>query len=126
MTSNTDVQLRSTIPTFRVRDARAAEAFYSEKLGFRTTWAHDPGDGYPVFLEIMRDNVALHLSEHQGDGPEGVSIYVNVADARALSDEFLASGATLAEPLSEAEWGEMVFSLTDPDGNTLRFGSPVS
>ena len=126
MTTETSIQMRSTIPTFRVRDARAAEVFYRDKLGFGTSWAHDPGDGYPVFLEIVRDNVALHLSEHAGDGPEGVSIYVNVTDARGLYEEFCAKGAEIAEALQEAEWGEVVFSLTDLDGNTLRFGSPTT
>ena len=124
--TGTDIQLRGVIPTFRVRDASAAEAFYCDKLGFKTSWEYDPGDGYPVFVEVVRDNVALHLSEHEGDGPEGISIYVNVADARALYGDVLAAGAEVPEPPQEAEWGEIVFSLIDPDGNTLRFGSPTA
>lgn len=126
MTTETTIQLRSSIPTFRVKDARAAEAFYREKLGFSTSWAHDPGNEYPVFLEMVRDNVALHLSEHDGDGPVGVSIYVNVTDALALHDAFLAAGAEVAEPPQNSGWGEVVFSLPDLDGDTLRFGSPIS
>ena len=126
MTTKPANQLLGTIPTFRVKDARAAEAFYRDILGFRTNWEHDPGDGYPIFLEMMRDNIALHLSEHEGDGPEGVSIYVNVTDARALFGEFLSAGAEVPNPPQEAEWGEVVFGLNDLDGNTLRFGSPIS
>ena len=126
MTTKPTIQLLGAIPTFRVKDARAAEAHYRDKLGFKTSWEHDPGDGYPKFIEMVRDNIALHLSEHEGDGPEGVSIYINVTDARALHDEFQSTGAEVPHPPQEQEWGEVVFSLSDLDGNTLRFGSPIS
>lgn len=118
--------LRGTISMLRVANARASEKLFCEKLGFEKTWEHDPGDGYPVFLEVARDKVAFHLSEHEGDGPAGIQIYVNVTNARELYDEFIAKGAEIADPPSEAEWGEVVFELQDLDGNTLRFGSPVS
>ena len=116
--------LQAIIPTFRTRDACITEAFYRDKLGFRTTWEHDAGDGHPVFLEIARDDVAIHLSEHAGDGPESVSVYVNVANARALFDAVTAMGAETHGAPEQMEWGEVVFSLSDPDGNVLRFGSP--
>ena len=116
------MNLNGIIPTFRVSDARAAERFYCEILGFRTSWEHDPGDGYPVFIEVARDSVAIHLSEHDGDGPEGVSIYVNVADARALHAEVTGKGASASAP-EAMPWGDVVFEVTDPDGNVMRFGS---
>ena len=108
----------------RVKNARQSEAFFRDQLGFTTSWEFDPGDGYPVFLEVARDKVAFHLSEHEGDGPSGIQIYVNVKDAHALHDEFVSQGARIAEPLHETEWGHLVFSLEDLDNNTLRFGSP--
>lgn len=126
MTTEQPVRFLGTIPTFRVKDTAAAEVFYRDKLGFTTSWEHDPGDGHPVFLEMVRDNIALHLSEHEGDGPEEVSIHINVTDARALFREFLSAGAEIPDPPQDAEWDEVVFSLNDLDGNTLRFGSPTS
>lgn len=117
--------LRRTISMLRVQNARASEAFFCDKLGFRTTWAHDPGDGFPVFLEVTRDNVSFHLSEHEGDGPASIQVYVGVDDAEALYAEFEGKGIETLSPLEHAEWGEMVFTLEDLDGNTLRFGSPV-
>lgn len=116
---------QSTISTLRVADARASEAFYRDKLGFRTTWDHDPGDGHPVFVEVARDGVAFHLSEHEGDGPEKVSIYVNVADAAALFRDFQKRGVKISSPLEDMPWGHKVFTLEDPDGNILRLGSPT-
>ena len=116
--------LESTISTFRVKDASASEAFYRDLLGFTKTWEDNPGDGSPVFIEVKRDAVAIHLSEHAGDGPECVSIYVNVTDAAALHREFESKQAPIASPPESMPWGETVFVVEDPDGNILRFGSP--
>ena len=115
---------QSTISTLRVADARASEAFYRDNLGFKMTWEYDPGDGHPVFLEVARDNVAFHLSEHEGDGPEKVSIYVNVADAESLYHELKKRGTKISSPLEDMPWGHKVFTLEDLDGNILRIGSP--
>lgn len=118
--------LKGTISLLRVKDARKSQAYFQDKLGFRTTWEHDPGDGFPVFLEVARDHVAFHLSEHEGDGPFGITVYINVADAQSLHDEFASRGVEIAEPIQEAEWGETTFAINDLDGNTFRFGSPVA
>jgi len=75
---------------------------------------------------VTRDQVSFHLSEHEGDGPPGIQVYVGVADAQALYDEFRAKGVTIPEPPAEAPWGELVFVLQDLDGNSLRFGSPMA
>ena len=117
--------LEGTISMLRVKDARASERLFCDTFGFRKTWEYDPGDGYPVFVEVTRDKVSFHLSEHEGDGPTGIQVYVNVTDAQALFDELRAQNATINEPPHEAPWGHLVFELQDLDGNTLRFGSPI-
>ena len=117
--------LEGTISMLRVADARASEKLFCEQLGFKKTWEDDPGDGHPVFVEVTRDHVSFHLSEHQGDGPLGVQVYINVADAQALYEEFCSKGAEIIDPPHEAPWGHTVFEVQDPNGNTLRFGSPI-
>ncbi|MGI9391050.1 MAG: bleomycin resistance protein [Boseongicola sp.] len=115
--------LRRVTPTFRVKNARKAEAFYRDTLGFKTSWEDDPGDGHPIFVEMSRGDVSIHLSEHEGDGPEGVSVYVDVDDARGLHGEVTSNGGKADAPES-MPWGHVVFVVTDPDGNVMRFGSP--
>ncbi|NKB54485.1 MAG: VOC family protein [Rhizobiaceae bacterium] len=115
----------STISMLRVKDARAAETFYCDKLGFQKSWEYDPGDGDPIFVEVTRDQVQFHLSEHEGDGPPGVQLYVNVADAKKLYDELISKNVVINDPPYEAPWEHMVFELQDLDGNTLRIGSPI-
>ena len=117
--------LQSTISMLRTKDARRSEAFYCGLLGFEKSWEYDPGAGYPIFLEVSRDQVAFHLSEHEGDGPLEVQVYINVEDAEALHQELVSRGTPVKDALHEAEWGHLVFSVEDPDGNTLRFGSPL-
>ena len=115
----------STISLLRVSDARTSEAFYCDTLGFRKSWEIDLGEGEPVFIEVTRDRVSLHLSEYEGDGPLGIQLYVNVSDAEELHETLVDHDALIVEPLHHAEWGHMVFAIQDPDGNLLRFGSPV-
>jgi catechol 2,3-dioxygenase-like lactoylglutathione lyase family enzyme len=115
---------QSTISMLRVADARKSGEFYCSLLGFSKSWEFCDEEGCPIFLEVTRDNVSFHLSEHEGDGPMGLQVYVNVADAPALHEEVTSRDVSLHEPLHDAEWGHTVFSIMDPDGNTLRFGSP--
>ena len=87
-----------TISMLRVKDARASEAFYRDKLGFKNSWEHDPGDGFPVFIEVSRDAVSFHLSEHEGDGPERIQVYVNVKDAQALYADLISKDVKIENP----------------------------
>ncbi len=114
-------QLEFSISTLRVASARASLRFYS-RMGFKKIFEHGGNNGFPLFVEIRRDAVSFFLSEHNGDGPFGVRVYVRVADAPALAKEFL----KLEVPAGKVEWMEWeqyAFDVTDLDGNTLTFAS---
>lgn len=115
--------LLSSISTLRVKNAEASRKFFL-MLGFRTVWEHRESEEFPLFLEMQRDSVSFFLSEHDGDGPFGVSIYVVVDDAKSLYEEFVETSAETTEPIVQP-WGHLVFSISDLDGNNLRFGSPT-
>jgi uncharacterized glyoxalase superfamily protein PhnB len=106
-------------PIFSVRDVDAALDFY-RRLGF--TVRPYPGGGYGF---AMRDGIELHLGE---PGPGGeqhpVSAYLFVDDADELAAEWLAAGADVRQP-EDTEWKQHEGVLIDPDGNIIRFGSPV-
>jgi predicted lactoylglutathione lyase len=105
-------------PIFGVRDVAASLAHY-QKLGF-TTREYDSGYGY-----VNRDAVEIHLG---GVGAHSAtttsSAYIWVDDADALADEWRAAGIDVDEPV-DTEWGMHEGSLVDPDGNVIRFGSPM-
>lgn len=105
-------------PVLRVRDAEAATAWY-ERLGFAEEWRHRFEDGMPLYVGLRRlDGARLHLSEHRGDAHAPALVYLYVPEVDALAR----ACGTHAEDLPWAR----EFQVTDPDGNRLRVGSPVT
>ena len=123
-------RLRSFSPIFPVRDLRRALAHYAA-LGFDVTPYAD--GGFYGFAD--RDEVSLHLSleaghEHDGDQAhdhEHVgSAYLYVADADALYDEWSRPGVGgLTRRVGDTDYQLREGGHVDPDGNLIRFGSPM-
>jgi DNA-binding MarR family transcriptional regulator/catechol 2,3-dioxygenase-like lactoylglutathione lyase family enzyme len=115
-------QLRRFCPIFGVRDLRAALAHYAT-LGFRTL-AYEDGADYGF---ANRDGTSLHLAAHGEHDPERPgSAYLDVRDAAALYGEWSRPGiAGHTHPAEPTPWGMLEGSHTDPDGNLIRFGSPI-
>ena len=105
-----------------MRDLSNALAHY-ESLGFVTHADHN-GDQYGF---ANRDGVGLHLaasSEPSGSAPG--SAYLYVGDADAVYEEW--SRADIAGhtyPVAATAYKMREGSHTDPDGNLIRFGSPI-
>jgi predicted enzyme related to lactoylglutathione lyase len=105
-------------PIFPVRDVRASLRHY-QALGF-TTRVYDEGYGFAAL-----DHVEIHL----GVVPDGrpttpSSAYLFVEDADDLAKRWMAAGADVRPP-EDAEWGQHEGVVIDPDGNIIRFGSPI-
>jgi len=124
-------RLRSFSPVFPVRDLRRALAHYAS-LGFDVQ-PYTEGDGYGF---ADRDRVSLHLSldtghEHEsgdtGTDHEHVgTAYLYVADADALYDEWTRPGVGgLTRRVGDTPYELREGSHVDPDGNLIRFGSPM-
>ena len=48
-----------------------AREFYIEFLGFAVDWEHRFEGVAPVYMQVSRGNLVLHLSEHHGDACPG-------------------------------------------------------
>ena len=120
-------------PIFPVRDLAAALAHYGS-LGF-TTLAYESGSDYGF---ANRDGVSLHLiADHDLDDQENgqgrdhehghlASAYLYVRDADALFDQWSRPGiAGRTHPVTPTPYGMREGSHVDPDGNLIRFGSPM-
>jgi Ser/Thr protein kinase RdoA (MazF antagonist) len=113
-------------PVFPVRDVRRALLHYAS-LGFEVA-AYADGDGYG-FAE--RDGVSLHLSLDEGHRPEAGhqhvgAAYLYVEDADALYDEWARPGVGgLTRRVGDTPYRLREGSHVDPDGNLIRFGSPM-
>lgn len=114
-------QVTTNSAFFPVSDAEAALAYYA-RLGFTTRIYRDGGYGFATL-----DSVEIHL----GQVPNGDvvnrrgSAYLFVADADDLARAWRAAGAEVHGP-EDTEWEQHEGALVDPDGNVIRFGSPIA
>ena len=75
----------------------------------------------PLYAEVARAGVRLHLSEHHGDASPGGAVIIEVADARSLQRELIAADYGYAKPgVEQEDWG-LVVTVTDPFHNRLIF-----
>lgn len=111
------VVLHGGIPVLRIYDVPKAMAFYVDFLGFTLDWEHRFEPGLPLYAQVSRSGLKLHLSEHYGDGTPGSVVWIKTGNARALFAELLARQASFARPSPDSDEA----SITDPFGNVLRF-----
>jgi catechol 2,3-dioxygenase-like lactoylglutathione lyase family enzyme len=111
-------------PQLRATSWERTRAFYVDGLGFQVDWQHQFEPGFPVFAQVSLDGRALFLTEHKGDCQVGGAAYIIVDDVDALYRTIRARGVYIDNPPQDAPWGGREMSLTDPDGNRLRFATP--
>jgi uncharacterized glyoxalase superfamily protein PhnB len=110
------------IPILRIFDEAKAREFYLGFLGFAVDWQHRFEDGAPLYMQISRGKLVLHLSEHHGDYCPGACVYVRTTGLDALQREISARGYCYNRPGIEATpWGSRMMEVVDPFHNRLRF-----
>ena len=115
------MRLSAPIPILRIFSQEKAKEFYLDFLGFRLEWEHRFGDNFPLYAQIKRSELIIHLSEHHGDGTPGATIFVPVENIDALCFELQAKQYRYAKPaVTPVPWGRMM-EILDPFGNRLRF-----
>jgi len=112
--------IKRVVPVLRIFDEAKAKAFYVDLLGFQIDWEHRFEPGYPLYMQISRDGVRLHLSEHHGDGTPGQVFFVDIAGLDAFHAELQAKGSR-AEIEPGPSPNMRVLNLWDPFGGRLRF-----
>ena len=112
--------LQSVAPIFPTADMDAMRAHY-EALGFTV---HVHGSGYGT---ASRDGIRLHFKmvRDLAPGVERGAAYLAVDDADALHSEWRAAAVGETSDLFDPGFGVWEAAHTDPDGNLLRFGSPL-
>ena len=114
------------IPILRIFDLAKAKEFYIDFLGFRVDWEHRFEDDAPVYLQIARGDLVLHLSEHHGDGCPGAIVYVRTTQLEDFHREITAKGYRFMRPgIEHTPWRSKLMEVTDPFNNRLRFDEPL-
>lgn len=106
-------------PMFRVADVARSAAWF-ERAGFGVS-IHD--DTY-AFAHRDRD-LTIHLAVVAGDEVPGHgALYIHCQDADRVAEEWRQAGLEVDGPRDE-DYGKREGSVTDPDGNVIRFGGPI-
>jgi catechol 2,3-dioxygenase-like lactoylglutathione lyase family enzyme len=115
------MHLASAIPIIRIFSEDKAREFYVGFLGFSIDWEHRFEHNFPLYFQVRRSDLVLHLSEHHGDATPGSTIFVPVRDIEALQAELQSKNYKYGKPGVEAlPWGK-VLETVDPFGNRIRF-----
>ena len=120
------LRVTATVPMLRIFDVAKAREFYVDYLGCAVDWEHRFGEDFPLYMQVSRAGLQLHLTEHHGDACPGAAVFFWVEGLDAFHAELAARPYTYAKPQIEtAPWQARVLHLTDPFGNRLHFNERV-
>ncbi len=117
------VTFNPAIPVFRIFSVEKAREFYLDYLGFSLDWEHRFEPDLPLYMQVSRGPLVLHLSEHHGDACPGSTAYVRMRGVRDFHAEISARNYRYLRPGVESrDWTTAEMTVTDPFGNRIRFG----
>ena len=106
-------------PIFKVADVAVSAAWFM-RAGFEVS-SHDASY---AFAHRDRD-LTIHLAQVTGEEVPGQgSLYLNCQDADRVTAEWREAGIEVDGPRDE-DYGKREGTISDPDGNVIRFGSPI-
>jgi catechol 2,3-dioxygenase-like lactoylglutathione lyase family enzyme len=121
-TSTDGIQFQETIPILRIFSIEKAKEFYVDFLGFSIDWEHRFGDNFPLYAQVSRAGLKLHLSEHHGDASPGSTVFIWMRGIAEYHRELIGKDYRYNKPgLEDAPWDAKVMEVSDPFGNKLRF-----
>ena len=117
------MEFHSVTPILRIFDITKADEFYQEFLGFKVDWNHRFDASAPIYRQISRDGLVLHLSEHHGDGSPGANIRVSMKGLLEYHAELESKQYRFMRPgIEEGPVPEIKeMTVIDPFGNRITF-----
>jgi catechol 2,3-dioxygenase-like lactoylglutathione lyase family enzyme len=120
------VNVIQTIPILRIFSVEKAKEFYVDFLGFQVDWEHRFEEVSPVYMQVSRDGLVLHLSEHYGDCCPGSTVYVRLTCLKEFHEQITAKGYKYLRPgLCQTEHKSLEMEVVDPFGNKIRFNEDL-
>ena len=108
------------IPVLRMFDMDTTLRFYRDYLGCEVDWQEGDGDR-PIYLQVSRNDLVLHLSSHHGDGTPGAAVYIETRDVEGLHRELHEKNYPFFNPGLDEHGSGRQMTLMDPASNLLRF-----
>jgi len=120
--SHMDSTFLTTIPIMRIFDVVKAKDFYLGFLGFTVDWEHRFDSSAPVYLQISKGDLLLHLSEHHGDCCPGSTVFVWMKGIEEFHATITSRGYGYMRPgIERTFYNSVCVEVTDPFGNRIRF-----
>jgi hypothetical protein len=116
-----DITFEQAVPIVRIFDVAKAHEFYLGFLGFTVDWEHRYGDNFPLYTQVSRAGLRLHLSEHSGDASPGGNMVVYMSGVEAFQRELAAKDYRYMKPGLEKVDDRLEVEVIDPFGNRIRF-----
>jgi len=105
----------------RIFSVEKAKEFYVGFLGFTFEWDHRFDENSPAYMQVSRDGLVLHLTEHHGDCCPGSAVFVEMEGLLAFHQELTAKDYRYLKPgICREPWGASV-TVLDPFGNKILF-----
>lgn len=110
------------IPVLRMYDYNKTVEFYIDWLGFTVDWEHRFEPNSPVYMQVSKDDIVLHLSEHHGDCTPGGKVFIEYTGLKEYHAMLTGKKYKYNRPgLEEAPWNAITMTVIDPVNNHLLF-----
>ena len=77
-------------------------------------------------MQVSRDGLALHLTEHHGDCCSGYKVFLLMAGLEDYHEEIQSKNYKGDSPGTEdAQWKARLMKVTDPFGNKILFNEKL-
>lgn len=120
------MQAKKIIPVLRIFDYQKAVEFYVGWLGFEIVWEHTFEKDTPVYMELSRDGITLHLSEHHGDASPGSYVFIWVEGLAAYHEELINKKYKYGRPgMEKTFYDAWCVMVHDPFGNRISFNEKI-
>lgn len=114
--------VQQTIPILRIFDYQKAIEFYISWLEFEIKFEHVFDEGMPKYLEIAREGITLHLSEHHGDASPGARVFLWCTGLKEFHKMLIDKKYKNNRPgLEKTFYNSLEVEVIDPFGNRLCF-----
>jgi Glyoxalase superfamily protein len=121
--------MAKAIPIFRIFDYKRALEHYIDWMEFKVDWKGHLEENSPVYMQISKGDLVLHLSEHSGDCSPGARIYIeNYEGLKAYHKLLIDKKYKYNRPgIGESYWvkGVTEMETIDPFGNKMTFTENV-
>ncbi len=120
------MKAEKVIPVLRIFDYKKAVEFYVGWLGFKIIWEHHFEENTPVYMEVEKDEITFHLTEHHGDGSPNTHVFIWCNGVKDYHTELINKKYKYNRPgIEETFYGALAFTVNDPFNNKIIFNEKL-